>query len=84
MSDPTEFPKPLSEAEAKARSKRNIFIAVCLVGFMVVIFAITMVRLQEDVVREQDWEKEIGKTGTDSETIQAGEGSGPNSGADDE
>ncbi len=40
-----EAPRPLSDAEVKARNRRNLWLAFALVGFVVLVAAVTMARL---------------------------------------
>lgn len=49
MTSPDDFPKPISPEEAKARNSRNMILAVSIVGFMVVIFLVTVVRMSENM-----------------------------------
>jgi len=58
-----EYPT-LTEEELKARKKRNLILAWSLVAFMCLILAITMVKLKEGVVRDQDWAAETSKSKT--------------------
>ena len=39
----------LTPEQEKARSRRNVVIALSLVGFMVAVFAITVVRLSQNI-----------------------------------
>ena len=48
----------LTKEQLKARKKRNAFLALGIVLFMGLIFAITLVKIQEDVARDQKWESE--------------------------
>ena len=45
--DLPEIP-PLSEEETTARSRRNLWLALALVGFVVLVLAITFVRLSQN------------------------------------
>lgn len=83
MSDPN-FPTPLSDDEARARKKRNMIIALCITGFMVLIFVVTLTRLQEGVARKQDWAEEIGKDRLAAPGIESGEGPLPKAEETDE
>ena len=75
MSENDEFPRPLTAEEAKARKKRNQILAFALVVFMGLVLLITITRLKDGVVRDQDWEAETG--GSQSDTVRAGEGAPP-------
>lgn len=46
--EPVETVKP-SPAEREARNKRNIAIGIALVGFAVLIFAVTVMRLSSNI-----------------------------------
>lgn len=46
---PTGDLVPLTEEEVKARGKRNLFIALCVAGFVVVVFLITVLRLVQNI-----------------------------------
>lgn len=83
MSDPN-YPTPLSDDEARARKKRNMIIAACITGFMVLIFVITLTRLQEGVARDQDWAEELGKERITAPGIESGEGPLPQAEEKDE
>lgn len=74
MTDPTEYPDAMSAEEAKARSKRNLIIALSLAGFMGLIFTVTLVKIREGVARKQDWEEATGRSGKQTPAIEAGEG----------
>lgn len=41
-----------------ARKRRNIFILLALIAFCALLYAITLVRLKGDVLRERDWTPE--------------------------
>ncbi len=55
--------RPMTPEEAKARKSRNLVLAACLVGFAVLIVGITIVRLQDGVVRKQDWQAATSRSG---------------------
>jgi hypothetical protein len=40
----------LTPEEQKARNRRNLWIAVCLVAFMVLVFVVTLARLKAGVL----------------------------------
>ena len=40
-----EAPRPLTPEEDKARKRRNVWLAVALFGFVVLVAAVTMIRL---------------------------------------
>lgn len=46
----SDQPVTLSPDELRARSRRNVAIAVALTAFVVLVFAVTIVRLKEQVV----------------------------------
>lgn len=49
MAEEKEFKvRPLSEEEAKARGKRNIWLALALVAFVAMVLAITVIRLSQN------------------------------------
>lgn len=63
----------LTDEQLKARKKRNAFLALGIVLFMGLIFAITLVKIQEGVVRDQNWESET--SGWQSSSVaESGEG----------
>lgn len=73
--DGTDYPQ-MSDEELKARKKRNLILAAGIVGFMLIIFAITLVRIQEGVAREQDWQAETAGS-QKADGVQSGEGALP-------
>ncbi|MAK60587.1 MAG: hypothetical protein CMK09_06385 [Ponticaulis sp.] len=73
--DGTDYPK-MTEEQTKARKKRNMVLAAGIVGFMLLIFAITVVRIQEGVVRDQDWAAETGGN-QPVDGVQSGQGAPP-------
>lgn len=77
MEEFNKFDRPLSAAEANARAKRNTALAIILVAFMGLVFAITIVRLKEGVVRDQDWSAETEGWQRDEAVVEAGEGPVP-------
>ncbi len=84
MTDPNQPPpEPMTEAEVAARKSRNRIIALALVGFMGLVFLITLVRLKEGVARDQDWEAETARQ-DDNSGIVAGEGAPPSTEENDE
>jgi len=40
--------RPLTDAETRARNRRNLWLALALVAFVVIVLAITIVRLSGD------------------------------------
>lgn len=49
MAEDKEFKvRPLTAEEAKARGKRNIWLALALVAFVAMVLAITVVRLSQN------------------------------------
>jgi hypothetical protein len=46
-------PPILSDAEQSARNKRNLAIALCLLGFVALVFIITVVRMSGGAVPER-------------------------------
>lgn len=49
MAEDKEFKvRPLTEEEAKARGKRNIWLALALVAFVIMVLAVTVVRLSQN------------------------------------
>jgi len=49
MPEKEEFEvRPLTEEEAKARGRRNIWLALALVAFVVMVLAVTVVRLSQN------------------------------------
>ena len=47
--DPNEFPRALTPEEKKARDRRNLAIAGGLVLFVVLVFLITVINLQQGI-----------------------------------
>ena len=46
MSEPEKFePRPLTEAELKARKQRNLWLALALGAFVVAVLVITMIKI---------------------------------------
>jgi len=49
MAEDNEFEvRPLTEEEAKARGRRNIWLAIALVAFVAMVLAITVIRLSQN------------------------------------
>jgi hypothetical protein len=46
-------PPVLSKEEKAAQSKRSLVVALCLIGFVVLVFAITVIRMQGGTVVER-------------------------------
>ncbi|MEM9232992.1 MAG: protoheme IX farnesyltransferase [Pseudomonadota bacterium] len=46
---PTGDLVPLTDAEVEARSKRNMFIALGVTGFVIVVFLTTVLRLVQNI-----------------------------------
>ena len=84
MEEFEKYDRPLTPAEANARSKRNLALAIILVAFMGLVFAITIVRLKEGVVRDQDWEGETAGWQRDEAVVEAGEGPPPGMNTEEE
>ena len=63
----------LSPEQNKARRKRNLILAAIIIAFMGIVFAVTVVRMKDGVVRNQDWQKETAGSQT-SPVVQSGEG----------
>ncbi|MEL6286476.1 MAG: hypothetical protein AAFR41_10620 [Pseudomonadota bacterium] len=48
MTEPElEIPRALTEAELLAQKRRNVWLAVSLVAFVVIVLAVTIVRISE-------------------------------------
>ncbi|MEL6568126.1 MAG: hypothetical protein AAFQ22_06885 [Pseudomonadota bacterium] len=48
MTEDNEFKvRPLTEEEARARGKRNLWLALALVAFVAMVLAITIIRLSQ-------------------------------------
>lgn len=77
MSFDQNTPEPMSAEEAQGRKSRNLVIALALVGFMVLIFAITMLRLKEGVQRDQDWVAETAQGQSAEAVVKSGSGEPP-------
>jgi len=75
-SDQEQYPSAMTHEQAKARGKRNKFLALGIVVFMGLVFLVTVVRMREGVVRNQDWQAETAR-GQQSDVAQSGEGTPP-------
>lgn len=74
MSNDPEFPRQMTPEEAKARSKRNVILALALVAFMAIVMLITMTRLKSGVARNQDWDGQAGAEQAATAPAETGQG----------
>lgn len=54
VDDPNFEVRPLSDDEAKARKRRNLWLALALVGFVILVGVITVVRLSQGINMSPD------------------------------
>ncbi|MEM7767332.1 MAG: hypothetical protein AAF253_07565 [Pseudomonadota bacterium] len=55
MSDPkTDTPQGLSDAEIAARNRRNLWLGLGLLAFVLIVLAVTMVRISQGTLTPPD------------------------------
>ncbi len=77
MNEFNQYQRPLTAAEVNARKKRNTALAIILIAFMLLIFGISVVKLQGGIARPQDWQEETAGWQLDEAPVEAGEGPPP-------